>query len=72
MHQVANTIENNFSGVVDWARSRLTNAYMESINGLFQTARSKARDYRDHETMQLVIFLLGGKLNFSKLNPYVQ
>ncbi len=44
---------------------------MESINGLSQAARSKARGYRDLETMQLVIFLLAGKLNFSNLNPYV-
>ncbi len=56
---------------MEWACSRLTNAYMESINGLLQAARSKARGYRNHETMLLVIFLLAGKLEFSKLNRYV-
>ena len=52
-------------------RSRQTNAFLEPLNGLFQTAKRKARGYRRIGTIRTVIFLLAGKLDFTRVNPYV-
>lgn len=43
----------------------------EALNGLFQSAKRKARGYGRFETIRTVFFLIAGKLDFSKLNPYV-
>jgi len=39
------------------------------LNGLFQAAKRKARGYTRFATMRTVIFLIAGKLDFSRLNP---
>ncbi len=72
MKAVAATIERHLEGVAAWARRRLTNGYMESINSLFQAAKRKARGYRLFETMATVILLLAGKLDFSLINPHLR
>jgi len=38
---------------------------------MFQSANGKARGYGRFSTVRPVIFLNIGKLDFSKLNPYV-
>ena len=53
------------------ARIRQTNGFLEALNGLFQSAKRKARGYGRFETIRTVFFLIAGKLDFSKLNPYV-
>lgn len=71
MREVAEMIRNHFEGVLSWVTSRQTNGFLEAINGLFQAAKRKARGYVRFRTIRTVIFLIAGKLNFSKLNPYV-
>lgn len=71
MKEVARLIRKHFDGIVAWARSRQTNGFLEALNGLFQAAKRKARGYGRLETIRTVIFLLAGKLDFSKINPYV-
>ena len=51
--------------------SRQTNGFMEAINGLFQAAKRKARGYVRFKTIRTVIFMIAGKLDFSRINPYV-
>jgi transposase len=72
MKEVASMIRDHLEGIVAWARTRQTNGFLEAINGLFQAAKRKARGYTRFETIRTVIFLLAGKLDFSKLNPHVQ
>ncbi|MGH7928644.1 MAG: transposase, partial [Candidatus Binatia bacterium] len=50
---------------------RQTNGFLEAINGLFQAAKRKARGYGRFSTIRTVIFLLAGKLDFTKINPRV-
>jgi transposase len=38
------------------------------LNGLFQAAKRKARGYARFETMRTVLFLIAGKLDFSRFN----
>jgi len=70
MKAVAAMIRNHLEGIVAWARSRLTNGFLEALNGLFQAAKRKARGYRRFSTIRTVIFLLAGKLDFHTLNPH--
>jgi transposase len=71
MKRVAKMIRNHMDGIVNWARSRQTNGYIEALNGLFQAAKRKARGYTRFGTMRTVIFLIGGKLDFSSINQHV-
>ncbi len=70
MKAVAAMIRNHFEGVLAWVDTRQTNGFLEAINGLFQAAKRKARGYGRFRTIRMVIFLIAGKLDFSKLNPY--
>jgi transposase len=71
MKEVAELIRNHIEGIVSWAKTRQTNGFLEALNGLFQAAKRKARGYVALKTIRTVIFLLIGKLNFSRINPYV-
>ncbi len=70
MKEVAAMIRKHFEGVLAWVQTRQTNGFLEAINGLFQAAKRKARGYGSFRTIRTVIFLIAGKLDFSKLNPY--
>ena len=70
MKVVARMIRNHLEGIVAWARTRMTNGFLEALNGLFQAAKRKARGYRRLSTIRTVIFLMAGKLDFSKLNAH--
>ena len=71
MKKVAQMIRDHFQGIVAWAQTRQTKGFLEALNGLFQAAKRKARGYGRFTTIRTVIFLLAGKLDFSKLNPHV-
>jgi transposase len=71
MKEVAKLIRNHLEGIVSWTRTRQTNGFLEALNGLFQAAKRKARGYGTLKTIRTVIFLLIGKLDFSRINPYV-
>ena len=70
MKDVARMIRAHLEGIVTWARTRMTNGFLEALNGLFQAAKRKARGYRRLSTMRTVIFLIAGKLDFRTLNPH--
>jgi len=70
MKPVARMIRTHLEGIVAWARTRLTNGFLEALNGLFQAAKRKARGYRRLSTIRTVIFLIAGKLDFQILNPH--
>lgn len=72
MKSVARMIQIHLDGIVAWSRTRLTNGFLEALNGLFQAAKRKARGYRSFRTIRTVIFLIAGKLNFSLVNPHIQ
>ena len=71
MKAVARMIRKHLEGIVAWARSRMTNGFLEALNGLFQAAKRKARGYRRLSTIRTIIFLIAGKLDFTALNPHV-
>jgi hypothetical protein len=54
-----------------WVTSRQTHGFLEAINGLFQATKRKARGCGRFRTICTVIFLIAGKLDFSRINSYV-
>jgi transposase len=70
MKAVARMIRSHLEGLVAWARTRMTNGFLEALNGLFQAAKRKARGYRRLSTIRTIIFLIAGKLDFRTLNPH--
>jgi len=70
MKEVAQLIRRHFDGIVAWTQTRQTNGFIEAINGLFQAAKRKARGFVRFATMRTVLFLIAGKLDFSKINPH--
>ena len=57
--------------ILVWGASRQTNGFLEVINGLFQAAKRKARGYGRFRTIRMGIFMIAGKLDFFRINPYV-
>jgi transposase len=70
MKEVAKMIRSYLDGIIAWTQTRQTNGFLEAINGLFQAAKRKARGYGNFSTIRTVVFLLAGKLDFSKINPH--
>ncbi len=70
MKAVARMVRKHLEGIVDWARTQQTNGFLEAINSLFQAAKRKARGYASFSTIRTVIFLIAGKLDFTRINPH--
>ena len=59
METVAKTIRRHLDGIA-----------AEALNGLFQSAKRKARCCRRLEAIRTVFLLIAGKLDFAKLDPH--
>lgn len=69
--QAAYTIKRHWNGVLNWVRYRISNGILEGFNSIFQAAKTKARGYQRTDTIIAIIFLLTGKIDYSKINPYL-
>jgi transposase len=58
----AQMVKNNWDGILNHFTRGLTSGIMESINSVVQSARNRARGYRNVENFITMIYLLGGKL----------
>lgn len=65
--EAAKTIKKHWAGIVRWYNSRINNGILEGINGLVQAARAKARGYRTVKNFKIMIYLLTGKLDYTKV-----
>jgi len=61
--EYAKTVKSNWVGILNYFDSRLTNAVLESMNSIVQSARNRAKGYRNVRTFITMIYLLGGQLN---------
>jgi len=66
--QVAYTIRRHWYGIINWVQYRISTGILEGFNSVFQAAKAKARGYQRTDTIVAVIYLLTGKLDFSKIN----
>ncbi|MEA3446559.1 MAG: transposase, partial [Bacteroidota bacterium] len=62
-------IKNHWEGVVNWKKSQINNGLLEGLNSLIQSAKSKARGYRNSKYFKIIAYLITGKFDFSKINP---
>lgn len=62
----AKTIKKHWSGVIRWFTSKIDNGILEGLNSLIQAAKAKARGYRTFQNFKMIIYLITGKLDFSK------
>lgn len=69
MQKVAHTIKSHWDGVINWKKSYINNGLLEGLNSLIQSAKSKARGYRNTKYFKIIAYLITGKLDFSKINP---
>ena len=72
MKEVAALVRRHLEGIVAWAQTRQTNGFLEAINGLFQPAKRRARDFVRLPTIRTAIFLIAGKLDFHAINPHAR
>jgi transposase len=61
---VAKTVKAHWDGVLAWFDSKLSNGFLEAVNGLIQAAKRRARGYRSTKNLINMAYLIAGKLDF--------
>lgn len=62
MVKVAQMVETHLAGILAHWKWRLTNAFMEGLNSVFQATKRKARGYRSSVYLITMLYLIAGKL----------
>jgi transposase len=70
MKKAAKTIKEHWDGVVQWYDSRINNGVLEGLNSLIQSAKSKARGFKTFRNFKIIIYLVTGDLDFTKVNEH--
>ena len=63
--KAAKTIKKHWAGVLRWFVSRISNGVLEAINSLIQSAKAKARGFRNSRYLITMVYLIAGKLDFT-------
>ena len=66
--KAAKTIKAHWAGVLRWFVSRISNGVLEAINSLIQSAKAKARGFRNSRYLITMVYLIAGKLDFELPN----
>ena len=61
--KLARTIKKHWNGILAFFPSRITSAAIESINGIIQTARRRARGFRNFENLKAICYWMAGRLD---------
>lgn len=67
--KVAKTVKEHWDGILSHFESNLTSGFLEGINSLIQSAKSRARGYRNRRNLITMAYIIAGKLNFKSLFP---
>jgi transposase len=62
--KVARTVKDHWNGILAWFNSKLSNGFLEAVNGLIQAAKRRARGYRSTKNLINMAYLIAGKLDF--------
>ena len=62
--KAAKTIQAHWTGIVNYAKSRLNNGILEGINSKIQLAKKRARGYTNITNFINMIYFIAGKLKF--------
>jgi transposase len=61
--KLAKTVKRHWAGILAFYPHRITSAAIESINGIIQTARRRARGFRNFENLKAICYWMAGNLN---------
>ena len=61
--KLAHTIKKHWEGILAYFPHRITSAAIESINGIIQTARRRARGFRNFENLKAISYWMAGHLD---------
>jgi transposase len=67
VRDAAKTIKRHWFGVLRWYDSKINNGILEGLNSLIQAAKARARGYRTFKNLETIIYMLTGKLDYSKI-----
>ena len=67
VRKFSKTVKDHLDGIMNYFESGLTSGFIEGINSLIKSAKSKARGYRNPDNMICIAYLIAGKLDFTKL-----
>lgn len=62
--KVARTVKDHWNGILAWFNSKLSNGFLEAVNGLIQATKRRARGYRSTKNLINMAYLIAGKLDF--------
>jgi transposase len=61
--KLAQTLKSHWDGILAYYPHRITSAAIESINGIIQTARRRARGFRNFENLKAICYWMAGRLD---------
>ena len=67
VRKFSKTVKDHLDGIMNHFDSGLTSGFVEGINSLIKSAKSKARGYRNPDNMICIAYLIAGKLDFTRL-----
>jgi len=67
IQKMSRTVKDHWDGILSYFDSVLTTGFLEGINSLIQSAKTRARGYRNPRNMISMAYLIAGKLRFNKL-----
>jgi transposase len=68
--KLARTIKAHWDGILAFYPNQVTSAAIEAINGIIQTARRRARGFRNFQNLQAICYWMAGRLNLSTPSPF--
>jgi transposase len=67
---LALTIQEHLQGILAYYPHRLTSAAIEAINGVIQTARRRARGFRNFNNLRAIAYWMAGDLDLNIPSPF--
>ena len=68
--KLALTIRAHWDGILGYFPHRITSAAIEAINGIIQTARRRARGYRNFANLRTIAYWMAGHLDIEIGSPF--
>lgn len=65
---LSRTIKTHWNGILGYYPNRVTSAAIEAINGVLQTARRRARGYRNFQNFRVIAYWMAGDLDLELPN----
>ena len=69
IRNMADSVKEHWDGILSHFESSLTSGFLEGINSLIQSAKTRARGYRNLDNLIAIAYIIAGKLKFNTLYP---